>query len=110
VFAPTNEAFDALPAGTADALLKPDMKFDLTKVLTYHVVPGNIDATALMQQIDAGRGQARLKAVQGEELIAKASGGKVTLTDAKGNVANVTIADVHQSNGGVHVVDKVLMP
>ncbi|MGV8932512.1 MAG: fasciclin domain-containing protein [Luteimonas sp.] len=110
VFAPTNAAFDALPAGTVDTLLKPDMKADLTKVLTYHVVPGNVDAAALTQQIQAGGGKAMLKTVQGEELIAKADGGKVTITDAKGNVANVTIADVRQSNGVIHVIDKVLMP
>lgn len=110
VFAPTNAAFDALPAGTVDTLLKPSMKADLTKVLTYHVVPGNVDAAMLMQKIKAGGGQAMLKTVQGENLTARADGGKVTLTDAKGNVANVTIADVRQSNGIIHVVDKVLMP
>jgi uncharacterized surface protein with fasciclin (FAS1) repeats len=110
VFAPTNEAFDALPSGTVDKLLKPDMKADLTEVLTYHVVSGNLDAATLTQQVQAGGGSARLKTVQGEELVAKADGGKVTVTDAKGNVANVTIADVRQSNGVIHVVDKVLMP
>lgn len=110
VFAPTNEAFSALPAGTVDGLLKPEAKADLTKVLTYHVVPGNIDAAALTKLITDGGGSAKIKTVQGEELTAKADGGKVTLTDAKGNVANVTIADVRQSNGIVHVIDKVLMP
>ncbi len=110
VFAPTNEAFSALPAGTVDGLLKPEAKDDLTKVLTYHVVAGNIDAAALTKLITDGGGTAKVKTVQGEELTAKADGGKVTLTDAKGNVANVTIADVRQSNGIVHVIDKVLLP
>jgi uncharacterized surface protein with fasciclin (FAS1) repeats len=111
VFAPTNAAFDALPDGTVDTLLKPEMKGDLTKVLTYHVVPGNLDAAALAAQIQAGNGEAMLATVQGESLTAKAGGpGGITLTDAKGNVANVTIADVRQSNGVIHVVDTVLMP
>jgi uncharacterized surface protein with fasciclin (FAS1) repeats len=111
VFAPTNAAFDALPDGTVDTLLKPEMKGDLTKVLTYHVVPGNLDAAALAAQIQAGNGEAMLATVQGESLTAKAGGpGGITLTDAKGNVANVTIADVRQSNGVIHVIDTVLMP
>lgn len=110
VFAPTNAAFEKLPAGTVDGLLKPEMKDDLAKVLTYHVVSGNVDADALTQQIQAGGGSATLKTVQGEELTAKADGGKVTLTDAKGNVATVTTADVRQSNGVIHVIDTVLMP
>ena len=110
VFAPTNAAFDALPAGTVDTLLKPEMKADLTKVLTYHVVPGKLDAAALSEQIAAGGGSASLNTVQGEALTAKAAGNGITLTDAKGNVATVTTADVYQSNGVIHVVDKVLMP
>jgi len=110
VFAPTNAAFDALPAGTVDGLLKPAMKADLSKVLTYHVVPGKLDAAALSAQIQAGGGSAMLTTVQGEALTAKAAGNGITLTDAKGNVANVTTADVYQSNGVIHVVDKVLMP
>ena len=110
VFAPTDAAFAKLPAGTVDGLLVPDKKADLTKVLTYHVVPGNIDAAALTQQIQAGGGTAMLKTVEGESLIAKADGGTVTLTDAKGNVARVTTADVRQSNGVIHVIDTVLMP
>lgn len=111
VFAPTNAAFDALPAGTVDTLLKPESKATLTSVLTYHVVSGNVDAAALTRQIAAGNGQARLTTVQGATLVARAGGpGGVTVTDAKGNVANVTIADVRQSNGVIHVVDKVLMP
>lgn len=110
VFAPTNEAFAALPAGTVDTLLKPENKDKLTSILTYHVVSGKVDAAALVAQIAAGGGSAMLKTVQGESLTAKADGGKVTITDSKGNVANVTIADVMQSNGVIHVVDKVLMP
>ena len=110
VFAPTNAAFDALPAGTVDTLLKPEMKADLTKVLTYHVVPGKLDAAALSEQIAAGGGTATLNTVQGEALTAKAAGNGITLTDAKGNLATVTTADVYQSNGVIHVIDKVLMP
>ncbi|WP_199171478.1 MULTISPECIES: fasciclin domain-containing protein [Luteimonas] len=110
VFAPTNAAFEKLPAGTVDGLLKPEMKDDLTKVLTYHVVPGNVDAAALTQQIEAGGGSAMLTTVEGAQLTAKADGGVVTLTDAKGGVATVTTADVRQSNGVIHVIDTVLMP
>ena len=110
VFAPTNAAFAALPAGTVDSLLKPAMKADLTKVLTYHVVPGALDAVALQSQIAAGGGKAELKTVQGESLTATESNGGIALTDSKGNIAMVTIADVRQSNGVIHVIDKVLMP
>jgi len=110
VFAPTNAAFEKLPAGAVDGLLKPEMKSDLTKVLTYHVVPGNVDAAALVQQIQAGGGSAKLKTVEGAELTAKLDGDTVTLTDAKGDVARVTTADVRQSNGVIHVIDTVLMP
>jgi uncharacterized surface protein with fasciclin (FAS1) repeats len=111
VFAPTNAAFDALPEGTVATLLKPEMKGDLTKVLTYHVVAGNVDAATLASQIAAGGGKASLTTVQGETLTAMLGGpGGVTLTDAQGNVANVTIADVRQSNGVIHVIDTVLMP
>jgi uncharacterized surface protein with fasciclin (FAS1) repeats len=110
VFAPVNAAFDALPAGTVDTLLKPAMKADLTKVLTYHVVAGALDATALQEQIDAGGGKATLKTVQGEPLTATRTDGGIALTDAKGGIATVTIADVRQSNGVIHVIDKVLMP
>ncbi|MFD0740191.1 fasciclin domain-containing protein [Lysobacter koreensis] len=111
VFAPVNAAFDALPAGTVDGLLKPEKKADLTKVLTYHVVPGKLDAAALMAQVQAGGGSATLTTVQGGSLIAKAAGANgISLTDAKGNTAMVTTADVMQSNGVIHVVDKVLMP
>ncbi|AXK72798.1 fasciclin domain-containing protein [Lysobacter sp. TY2-98] len=111
VFAPTNAAFDKLPKGTVDTLLKPDKKADLTKVLTYHVVSGKLDAAALKQQIAAGNGSATLKTVQGETLTAKDDGaGGIVLTDAKGGQSHVTIADVMQKNGVIHVVDTVLMP
>ena len=111
VFAPTNAAFDALPAGTVDGLLEPDSKDQLTGVLTYHVVEGSLDAAALTQQIEAGNGEARLTTVAGGELVAKANpAGGVTITDAQGNTANVTTADLRSSNGVIHVVDKVLMP
>jgi uncharacterized surface protein with fasciclin (FAS1) repeats len=110
VFAPTNAAFDALPAGTVDTLLKPEMKADLTKVLTYHVVPGALDAATLKSQIAAGGGTAKLTTVQGETLTASEQNGGIALTDSQGNVAMVTTADVMQSNGVIHVIDKVLMP
>ena len=110
VFAPTNAAFDALPAGTVDTLLKPEMKGDLTTVLTYHVVPGKVDAATLVGLIQAGGGTATVTTVQGGTLTASLAGESVNLTDAKGNVATVTTADVMQSNGVIHVVDKVLMP
>ena len=103
VFAPTNEAFKKLPAGTVDNLLKPDQKPTLTKILTYHVVPGKLEAADLTD----GK---KLKTVEGEELTVKASGGKVMLVDAKGGTSTVTIPNVNQSNGVIHVVDTVLMP
>lgn len=110
VFAPTNAAFEKLPAGTVDGLLKPEMKDDLSKVLTYHVVSGNVDSAALASQIEAGGGKAMLTTVQGGTLTAALEGSNVVLTDAKGGKSTVTIADVRQSNGVVHVVDTVLMP
>ena len=110
VFAPTNEAFDLLPAGTVQALLKPSMKPTLVKVLTYHVVPGRLDSAALMAKITAGGGKAVLTTVEGEPLIATMEGNGIAVTDAKGGTAMVTIADVYQSNGVIHVVDHVLMP
>ena len=110
VFAPTNSAFAALPAGTVDTLLKPESKAALTKVLTYHVVAGKVDAAALTKAITAGGGKAMLKTVSGGMLTASAAGGKVTVMDESGGTANVTIADVMQSNGVIHVVDKVLLP
>ncbi len=110
VFAPTNAAFDALPAGTVATLLKPENKATLTTVLTYHVVPGTLDAAAIAARIKAGGGKAMLTTVQGGSLTARMAGKGVTITDAKGNVALVTTANVYQSNGVIHVVDKVLMP
>ncbi|QSI33299.1 fasciclin domain-containing protein [Variovorax sp. RKNM96] len=110
VFAPTNAAFAALPAGTVDTLLKPENKAKLTTILTYHVVPGKLDAAALTKQIMDGKGTASLKTASGGTLTAKASGGKVMITDENGGTATVTIADVIQSNGVIHVVDKVLLP
>lgn len=110
VFAPTNAAFAALPAGTVDTLLKPENKGTLTGVLTYHVVAGKMDAAALTKAIASGGGKATLKTVAGGNLTAMAAGGGVTVTDEKGGSAKVTIADVYQSNGVIHVVDKVLLP
>ena len=110
LFAPTNEAFAALPAGTVDTLLKPENKATLDKILTYHVVPGKVDSAALVKMIKAGNGKATLKTVEGEPLIATLSGQNVIITDAKGDAAMVTIADVYQSNGVIHVVNKVLLP
>lgn len=110
VFAPTNAAFAALPAGTVDTLLKPENKGMLTGILTYHVVAGKMDAAALTKAIADGKGSASLKTVAGGTLTAKAMGGKVMVTDEKGGSATVTIADVYQSNGVIHVVDKVLLP
>ena len=110
VFAPTNTAFSALPAGTVDTLLKPENKGQLTKVLTYHVVPGKMDAATLVKQIEAGGGKAMLKTAAGGTLTATASGKTVSLTDESGGTSKVTIADVNQSNGVIHVVDKVLLP
>jgi uncharacterized surface protein with fasciclin (FAS1) repeats len=110
VFAPTNTAFLALPAGTVDTLLKPENKPQLTKVLTYHVVPGKMDAATLIKQIDTGGGKATLKTAAGGTLTATASGKTVSVTDESGGISKVTIADVNQSNGVIHVVDKVLLP
>ena len=110
VFAPTNTAFDKLPKGTVEKLTQPDMKADLTKILTYHVVPGKIDAAEIMKGIKAGGGSYNMKTVEGETLTAKMDGDKVALIDAKGGGAMVETADVYQSNGVVHVIDSVLMP
>ncbi|PWJ53586.1 putative surface protein with fasciclin (FAS1) repeats [Dyadobacter jejuensis] len=110
VFAPVNEAFDALPAGTVDQLLKPENKDALTNVLTYHVVPGRIDSASLMEMIKDGKGKAMAKTVQGEELTFSKKGKGVQIMDSKGNKAMVTIKDVYQSNGVIHVIDTVLMP
>ena len=111
VFAPTNAAFDKLPAGTVETLLRPENKATLTKVLTYHVVAGNYDSKKLMQLIKKGKGMATLKTVGGGTLTARMNGmNGISLTDEKGGTANVTVADVYQSNGVIHVVDTVLMP
>lgn len=111
VFAPTNEAFDKLPAGTVEMLVKPENKAMLTKILTYHVVAGNYDGKKLMKLIKKGGGTATLKTVSGGTLIARMNGmNGISLTDEKGGTSNVTIANVMQSNGVIHVVDTVLMP
>ena len=110
VFAPTNEAFNKLPAGTVDSLLKPENKATLTKVLTYHVVAGNMDSKAIAKAIKKGKGKAMLTTVSGGKLWASMSGNTLVLTDEKGGSSRVTIADVRQSNGVIHVVDTVLMP
>jgi uncharacterized surface protein with fasciclin (FAS1) repeats len=110
VFAPVNSAFGKLPAGTVDTLLKPENKDQLVKVLTYHVVAGKISSQDLVAMITKGGGKAELKTVEGGTLIATAEGGKVMLTDEKGGMATVTIADVNQSNGIIHVIDAVLLP
>ncbi len=110
VFAPTDAAFKSLPAGTLDNLLKPENKETLKGILTYHVVAGDINAAALIKLIADGGGKAVVKTVQGDNLTASLKGKKVELTDAKGNVAVVTQTDVKQSNGMIHVIDKVLMP
>ena len=110
VFAPTNAAFAKLPAGTVDTLLKPENKAQLTSVLTYHVVPGTMTSKQIAAAIKSGHGKATLTTVQGEPLTAMMHGGKLMLTDAKGGMSTVTIKDVMQSNGVIHVVDTVLMP
>jgi uncharacterized surface protein with fasciclin (FAS1) repeats len=110
VFAPTNAAFAALPKGTVENLVKPQNKATLTKILTYHVVPGRYTGKDLMALVSKGGGKASLTTVEGEPLTVMQSGDALTVTDAKGGVAHVTIGDVMQSNGVIHVVDKVLMP
>jgi uncharacterized surface protein with fasciclin (FAS1) repeats len=110
VFAPTNEAFGKLPAGTVETLVKPENKKKLTDILTYHVVAGKMTAADLGEKIKSGDGKAMLKTVNGESLTAAMSGDSVELTDAKGGKSKVTIADVMQSNGVIHVIDTVVMP
>jgi uncharacterized surface protein with fasciclin (FAS1) repeats len=110
VFAPTNEAFAKLPAGTVDTLLKPENKATLTKILTCHVVAADAMATAIKGMIKDDKGEHKVKTVGGCILNAKLNGDKITLTDEKGDVATVTIADVKQSNGVIHVIDTVLLP
>jgi uncharacterized surface protein with fasciclin (FAS1) repeats len=110
VFAPTNEAFAKLPAGTVDTLLKPENKTTLTKVLTYHVVSGKLGQAELKKQIKEGKGKAELATVEGGKLWASMKDGHLVLTDEKGGTSTVTIPNVFQSNGVIHVVDTVLMP
>lgn len=110
VFAPTNAAFEKLPAGTVDTLLKPENRATLQAVLTYHVVPGRVTAAQLIDMIEAGGGTATLTTVQGGKLTASLVDGGVVLTDAKGGTAHVTQADVMQSNGVIHVTDAVSLP
>ena len=110
VFAPTNAAFNLLPAGTVDNLLKPESKAALTGVLTYHVVAGKISSRDLVAMIKKGHGTATLKTVAGGNLYASMKGDKIVLKDEKGGMAYITIKDVNQSNGVIHVVDHVLLP
>ena len=110
VFAPTNEAFAKLPAGTVETLLKPENQAMLTKILTCHVVAGAAMAETVMGMIQADGGKHVIKTVGGCDVTASTKGGKVLLTDEMGNVATVTIADVKQSNGVIHVIDTVLLP
>jgi len=110
VFAPTNEAFDKLPKGTVTTLLKPENKARLTSILTYHVVPGKLSSAELMKMVKRQNGKATLKTVQGDNLYVTMKGKNLMITDESGNTARVTIADVNQSNGVIHVVNKVLLP
>jgi uncharacterized surface protein with fasciclin (FAS1) repeats len=111
VFAPTNAAFEKLPKGTVDTLVKPENKSTLSGILTYHVVAGDLKAADLAKQVKDGGGKAMLKTAAGGQLtVTDAGGGKLSITDAKGGTSMVTIADVDQSNGVIHVVDTVLMP
>ncbi len=110
VFAPTNEAFAKLPAGTVDTLSKPENKDQLTKVLTYHVVAGKVTSDDLAKKIKEGHGTATLMTVEGGKLEAMMQGGNIVLKDEKGGTATVTIANVTQSNGVIHVIDSVLLP
>lgn len=110
VFAPTNAAFEALPEGTVEGLLKPENKAKLASVLTYHVVPGKLDSKAVVKAIKDGGGEATLNTVQGGKITAMMDGSNVIISDESGNKSTVTIADVNQSNGVIHVVDTVLLP
>ncbi len=110
VFAPTNEAFDKLPAGTVDTLVKPENKTMLQNILKYHVIMGDLSSQKIMKAIKRGGGKAMFKTVEGDMLTASMNGNMLVLTDEKGNMANVTIADVKQSNGVIHVIDTVMMP
>lgn len=110
VFAPTNEAFAKLPKGTVESLVKPENKATLTKILTYHVVAGSWDAKAIAAKIKEGNGVAEIKTVSGGILKASIKNGKLILTDEKGGTATVTIKNVYQSNGVIHVIDSVVLP
>jgi uncharacterized surface protein with fasciclin (FAS1) repeats len=110
VFAPTNAAFGKLPAGAVDNLVKPENKAALTKVLTYHVVPGRLSSADLVAKVKAGGGKATLATVEGEPITVQSKNGALWLWDAKGGASKITIANVGQSNGVIHVVDTVLMP
>jgi uncharacterized surface protein with fasciclin (FAS1) repeats len=110
VFAPTNAAFAKLPAGTVDTLLKPENKGQLTQVLTYHVVPGRITAKDLVDMVQKGGGKATLKTVEGEDLTFEMKDGAIWVVDAKGDTAKITIKNVMQSNGVIHVIDTALLP
>jgi len=110
VFAPTNEAFDKLPKGTVETLVKPENKQTLTGILTYHVVAGKLDSKALAEKIKEGNGTAELTTVAGGKLWVMMKGNKIVLKDEKGGMAQVTIKDVYQSNGVIHVINTVLMP
>jgi uncharacterized surface protein with fasciclin (FAS1) repeats len=110
VFAPTNEAFNKLPAGTVDNLVKPENKDKLTTILTYHVIAGKLDSKELMKKIKEGKGKAMLNTVQGEPLTFMQKGNELWVMDSKGNKSQVAIKDVYQSNGVIHVINTVLMP
>ena len=110
VFAPTNSAFNMLPKGTVETLLKPANKATLTGILTYHVVAGNLSSKDLMKMVKAGNGTAQLTTVAGGKLWVMKKNGKLWIKDEKGGVAQITIKDVNQSNGVIHVINKVLMP
>jgi uncharacterized surface protein with fasciclin (FAS1) repeats len=110
VFAPTNDAFGKLPAGTVESLVKPEAKATLVKILTYHVVAGNLDAAAVVKAIEAGKGSAKVKTVSGGTLTASLRDGKVILTDENGNTSTVVATDLKAGNGVVHVIDSVVLP
>ncbi len=110
VFAPTNKAFEKLPAGTVETLVKPENKGTLTKILTYHVLAGKYDSKAIAKAIKEGNGSATFKTVEGGSLTASMKGSKLVLTDEKGGKSMVTIKNVYQSNGVIHVIDTVVMP
>jgi uncharacterized surface protein with fasciclin (FAS1) repeats len=110
VFAPVNKAFEKLPKGTVEKLLKPENKATLTAVLTYHIIPGKISAADFVAAVKKGGGEATYKTVEGEELTVRQDGRRLEIIDAKGDKSFVTIADVNQKNGVIHVVDTVLMP